>query len=190
MPQLDLFGPPPAWPTPLIAMRLAATIGNAEVVLCEKDAKKRRALAGKFPGAVLLENHAKAPSVLRPEHRWALVLNDPCGYSDHGIETLKLLATRVRLDTILVFNEGAMRRILGMQEVVTIPDPPNVARVRAARQKYAWMAEPQNWARTLGTRHMARTVLIKASANFHYRIFVLSHTLSQTLRPPTWEQVV
>ena len=52
------------------------------------------------------------------------------------------------------------------------------------------MAEPHNWAQALGARHMARTVLIKASARFHYRVLVLSHTLSQALRPPTWEHVL
>lgn len=190
MPQLDLFGPPPAWPTPLLATRLAAAIGNADVVLCEKHTKARRALAGQFPGAIILGDHAQAASALRPAHRWALVLNDPCGYADHGIETLQHLASRMRLDTILVFNEGALRQLLGMKDIPTTPDPPFVANVRAARQRYAWMAEPRNWAQTLDARHMARTVLIKASARFHYRVFVLSHTLSQALRPPLWEHVL
>ena len=96
----------------------------------------------------------------------------------------------MRLDTLIVFNEGSLHQHLSMKDIPSRPDPPRVASVRAARAKYAWMAEPRNWAQTLGARHMARTVLIKASARFHYRVLVLSHTLSQALRPPTWEHVL
>jgi hypothetical protein len=190
MPQLELFGPPPTYPTPLLATRLAATIGNTDVVLCEQKRQARRALAQQFPGALLLADHAELLSVLRPEHRWALVLNDPCGYADHGIEVLQRLTCRVRLDTLIAFNEAALRRLMGMEESPAKPDTPFVAKVRALRPKYAWMAHPINWARALAARQMAQSVLIKGSPNFHYRIFVLSHTLSQTLRPPTWERVL
>lgn len=190
VPQLDLFGDPPTYPTPLLATRLACTLGHTDVFLCEKKAHARQALASKFPQALILKDHADIGGALRPEHRWALILNDPCGYADHGIPTLQALATRVSLDTLIVFNEGALRQLLGMHDMPTTPDPPHVARIRAVRPHYAWMAEPRNWAQTLGSKHMARTVLIKATARFHYRIFVLSHTLSQALRPPTWEHVV
>ena len=158
--------------------------------LCEKKAHARKTLASRFPQATILKDHADILSALRPEHRWALVLNDPCGYADHGMETLQHLASRMRLDTLIVFNEGALRQLLAMQDTPRTPDSPFVASVRGSRAKYAWMAEPHNWAQTLGARHMARTVLIKASARFHYRVLVLSHTLSQALRPPTWEHVL
>ena len=190
MPQLDLFGPAPTYPTPLLATRLAETIGNADVFLCEKKARARTILAHTFPQAQILKDHGNILSALRPEHRWALVLNDPCGYADHGLETLQQLASRMRLDTLIVFNEGALRQLLGMQDNPRTPDTPFVARVRASRSQYSWMTEPHNWAQTLGARHMARTVLIKASARFHYRVLVLSHTLSQALRPPMWEHVL
>ena len=190
VPQLNLFGNQPSYPTPLLATRLAETLGNTDVFLCEKKRQARTQLAGLFPQAHILKDHADILFALRPEHRWALVLNDPCGYADHGIDTLQHMATRMRLDTLIVFNEGALRQLLGMQDTPLTPDPPHVARIRAVRPKYAWMAEPRNWAQTLGARHMARTVLIKASARFHYRVLVLSHTLSQALRPPTWEHVL
>ena len=190
VPQLDLFGDAPTYPTPLLATRLAQSLGQADVLLCEKAAGKRQALASAFPQATILKNHEGILSALRPDHRWALVLNDPCGYADHGIETLQQLHTRMRLDTVLVFNEGALRQLMGMKDVPTTPDSPFVARVRASRSQYGWMAEPGKWAHMLGARHMARTVLIKASARFHYRVLVLSHTLSQALRPPTWEHVL
>lgn len=188
--QLDLFEKASSYPTPLLATRLAATLGQTDVFLCEKVAYKRQKLASTFPQAVVLRDHADILSALRPQHRWALVLNDPCGYADHGIDTLQQLATRMRLDTMVVFNEGALRRLLSMRDIPKTPDRPHVASIRAVRQKYAWMAEPRNWAQALGARHMARTVLIKASPGFHYRVLVLSHTLSQALRPPTWEHVL
>ena len=147
-------------------------------------------LARTFPQATILKDHADILPALRHEHRWALVLNDPCGYADHGIETLQILTTRMHLDTLVVFNEGALHQLLSMRETPLTPDPPFVASVRAARSKYAWMSHPHNSWQTLGARHMARTVLIKASARFHYRVLVLSHTLSQALRPPMWEHVL
>jgi hypothetical protein len=190
VPQQDLFWDAPTYPTPLIATRLAGTLGNTDVFLCEKKRQARTQLAGLFPQAHILKDHADILSALRHEHRWALVLNDPCGYADHGIETLQHLTNRIRLDTLIVFNEGALRQLLGMKDIPATPDTPFVARVRASRSQYSWMAEPHHWAQTLGARHMARTVLIKASARFHYRVLVLSHTLSQALRPPTWEHVL
>ena len=117
MPQLDLFGASPTYPTPLLATRLAETLGNADVFLCEKKAHTRKNLAQLFPQATILKDHADILSALRPEHRWALVLNDPCGYADHGIETLQQLTTRMRLDTLIVFNEGALRQLLGMKDI-------------------------------------------------------------------------
>jgi hypothetical protein len=188
--QLDLFRDAPAYPTPLLATRLAQTLGHTDVFLCEKKAQARKALARKFPQATILRDHADILSALRPEHRWALVLNDPCGHSEHGIETLQQLAARMRTDTLIVFNEGSLKQHLAMKDIPDTPDTPFVASVRASRSKYEWMTEPHNWAQTLGARHMARTVLIKASARFHYRVLVLSHTMSQALRPPTWEHVL
>ena len=190
MPQLHLFGAAPTYPTPLLATRLAETLGRTDVFLCEKKRHAREALASTFPQATILKDHGDILPALRPEHRWALVLNDPCGHSEHGIETLQQLAARMRLDTLIVFNEGSLKQHLAMKDTPRTPDTPFVASVRASRSHYAWMADPRNWAQTLGARHMARTVLIKASARFHYRVLVLSHTLSQALRPPTWEHVL
>ena len=91
MSQLELFGPSPTYPTPLLATRLAETIGNADVFLCEKKTRARILLSSKFPKATILKNHESIMPALRSEHRWALVLNDPCGHADHGIDTLSSL---------------------------------------------------------------------------------------------------
>jgi hypothetical protein len=189
MPQLDLFRQPEAWPTPLIAWRLAAALGNTDVVLCEQVRKKRQALAQHFPGAVIVKSHAEILSAVCPAHRWALVLNDPCGPADHGIETLQQLTGMLRLDTLIAVNYAALRRIMGLKPAGETCDSPFVASVRASQQKYAWMVDARNWQDALAARQMAQSVLIKASANFHYRIFVLSHTLSHAIRPPLWERV-
>lgn len=190
MPQLELFGSPPTWPTPFLAMRLAQDIGNTDVILCEADRRARDALAERFPAARLLPDYAQVPGALQGNYRWALVINDPCGHGHHGIDMLEQLTPHMRLDTIVVFNEASYRRHMGVNEQGKLTDNPRVAASRAAREKYLWMAEPKNWASKLGARQMARSMPLKGSPGFHYRIFVLSHTLSQTLRHPTWERIL
>ena len=46
--QLDLFRDAPAYPTPLLATRLAQTLGNADVFLCEKKAHARKTWPADF----------------------------------------------------------------------------------------------------------------------------------------------
>lgn len=188
-PQLDLFGTPPAYPTPLLATRLGDRLG-ADVILCEQQRQAREQLAVRFPSATILADHAAVLDALNPAHRWALVLNDPCGYASHGLDVMDALSQRLAVDWVIVFNEGALKQLLGMADVPLRPDPPHVARIRAVRSHYAWMADPAAWGTRLQSRQMARTVLIKASPRFHYRVLVCSHTLSQALRPPIWEHVL
>jgi len=189
LPQLDFFREDVSFPTATLATRLSDIV-QGDVILCERKVKERQQLTQKFPHAVILADHADIPEQLGHGYDWALVLNDPCGYSEHGIETMQQIASQVATDWLIVFNEGSLMRILGMRPVVTQQEIPFVARVRAARALYAWMAEPQAWAARLRARHMARTVLIPASDGFRYRIFVLSRMLSDAVKRVPWEIVL
>lgn len=190
MPQLDFFETKRSFASATLAVQLASALGNSEVILCELLRRERQLLAQRFPGVTILPDHTEVPNLIRPTHQWALVLNDPCGYASHGITTMETIASLVKTDWIVAFNEGGLYRLLSMEPHVEGTENPFVASVRQARTKYAWMAEPRAWAQRLGARHMAQSRLIPGSAAFRYRMLVLSHTLSQTLRPPTWEHVV
>lgn len=71
LPQLDFFEDHPSFATAELAMRLAQTIGNTDVILCEQDREKRQLLAEQFPEATLLDDHAEVPALIRPAYRWA-----------------------------------------------------------------------------------------------------------------------
>lgn len=187
LPQLDFWEETVSFATPALAMRLATKMGNSDVILCEQHAVKRKELTERFPDAIVLADHAEVPTHIRADHQWALVMNDPCGIADHGIDTLETIASLIATDWLIVFNEHALHRYLGMEPTVPYPEPVHVARIRRARANYIWMENQLAWAQRLGARHMARSHLVKASGTFHYRIFVLAHTLSQALRPPIWE---
>ena len=144
----------------------------------------------RFPRAIVLADHSEVPALVRHDHRWALVFNDPCGYASHGISTMETLASLLPTDWIITFNEGMLKRLMGMNETAQPTDTSHVLTMRQRRTTYGWMMEPRQWARRLGAQHMARSVFIAASAGFRYRILVLAYLLSQTLRPPTWESIL
>jgi hypothetical protein len=187
LPQMDFFYTTPSSTTAETSVKVAEELRNCDVILCEKRRNRRQRLAARFPTVPIIRDHADVVDLIQPWHRWALVLNDPNGYGDHGITTMEKIAAKLKTDWVIVFNEGALRRILGMDVDPLLPDPPHVARVRRARGQYTWMAEPRIWAQRLGARHMAQSKLIKASGSFRYRILVLSHTLSDAIRAPFWE---
>jgi hypothetical protein len=187
LPQLDMFCNRPSTTTVQIAMKLRMAIGNCDVILCEKDKQRRQRLVEHFSSARILPDHAEIPSIIQPYHHWALIFNDPNGYGEHGIDTMQKIAAILKVDWLIVFNQGAFDRLYGMEEIPHRPDPPHVARVRAAKTKYAWMREHLAWADRLNARHMAQYPRINASDGFRYRLFVLSHTLSDVVHRPPWE---
>jgi hypothetical protein len=186
LPQLDMFEETPSPTTVQIAMKLRMMYGQCDVVLCESHPERRQRLREHFPRALILADHAEVPSVIQPYHRWALIFNDPDGYSEHGIETMEELAKMLKCDWLIVFNRGALNQLLGMAEVPEKPDAPNVVGVRRSRAKYAWMDDHTAWAGRLGAAHMAQYPLVPASSRFRYHLFVLSHTLSDVLHRAPW----
>lgn len=177
LPQSDLFGDNPSCATAEMMAGFAAKDGDADVVLCEADATKRAALAQAFPEAVVLADHADAPSVLRREHIFAIWLSDPCGPSAHGVAHMRSIADRVRSDFVVVFNEGW---------IVSRCSNTKSAHWAPHRAKYMPMVPPQWWADALGRAHVARTkAIINGAPNFRYRVLTISDHLTQgAMREP------
>ena len=189
MPQLDLFEPSVSRPSAQVAVHVARDIGGADVILCEQNRAKRTQLAARFPEATIVREHHDVLPYLMRGYDWALVFNDPCGYASHGIDTLEKIARTVRSDFLIVFNERALGRLMGMKDVPDKPDPPRVAQVRQVKHRYAWMMEPAAWARLVDKPQVARSRMIHASSGFTYRILVLSTTFCQLIKPPLWETI-
>lgn len=181
-PQLDLFyGNNPSSATPEIARTIAKLIGGVDIVLCEKSKKRRDELIESFPLAKVLRNHSLAVNEILPCHKWALVFNDPNGYSMHGVEHMQAIAGKIPSDFIVVFNHGSMNRLLGMKDDKDYDTQfPKI--VRDLKPKYEWMIEPDNWRKRLRRRCIGASRVISASNNFQYRVFVITNFITDAVK--------
>ena len=184
LPQPDLFlGIVPSRTTPEILYTVGQELPKTTLVLCESHTKRRRQLAETFPSAQILTNSALAPTVIPERVGYALVVSDPNGMH-HNWAAMQALTDRVpRSDFVLTLNELAIKRVLGGG-----PDwehhPTQVVRgAFQAQAKYRWMLDPQAWRQCLRKRQVAQTRhVIKASQDFHYRIVVVAHTMSDVIK--------
>jgi len=159
-------------PSPEILTQLAREIGNAEVLLCEKDYKKRVQLWGAFPAAYIVEHHRDVLNFIRTEHRYAMWISDPCGYGPgHGVEYMVALAKRLPTDFVIIFNEHALGRARG-----TDID----GAWGTTRNLYLPRLDPQWWREILDKKYLARTHKIQTSPNFGFRVMVASDHLAQS----------
>jgi hypothetical protein len=189
-PQPDLFlGVLPSRSTPEILYTVSRECPDVTLVLCEEVKKRRDALALAFPSAILLQDSTKAPLLLTRHYRYALIVSDPNGMH-HNIEAMQAITRQVpRSDFVLTLNQLAINRVLG----VHIPDPGAhriVHNAYRAQNKYRWMLDPHAWRRQLHKRQVAQTrQVMKASPDFHYRILVAAHAMSDVIKrfPDRWE---
>jgi hypothetical protein len=176
--QGDLFdGELLSRPTPQLLTELGATIGNADVCLCEKDKRKRAQLYaqfGRLPGVTIVADHAEVWRVIRSDHNYALWLSDPCGPKGHGVQDMLTVNRRVPTDFVVIFNETATDRIAHTNK-------PNVA-WQTSRRLYVPMLDPQWWIDSFRKRYLARSRLIQQSPNFGYRVMVISNYLADAAR--------
>lgn len=191
-PQLDLFyGNNPSSATPEIARTMARLLGDVDIVLCEKNRKRRDELIESFPLAKVIKDHAIAIDEILPCHKWAVVLNDPNGWSGHGVEYMRAISRKVISDFIIVFNHGAMKRVLGMDETKDYGDNDFATKVRAGGRENAWMIEPDNWRNQIGRRCVGASSVITASQNFQYRVLVVTNFLTDAvMRHPLFKNGV
>jgi hypothetical protein len=158
--------------SPEILTQLANQVGNADVVLCEKDYKKRSSLCRSFRTVHIVEHHRDVLAMIQPEHRYGVWISDPCGYGPgHGIEYMVDIAKRLPTDFIIIFNEHALSRVRG-----TCDDDA----WSTTRGLYLERLDPQWWRRALGKAYLARTHKIDASPNFRFRVMVAADHLAES----------
>ena len=181
LPQQDLFDDQVvSHPTPQIITEVADEIGDADVLLCECDKGKRQRLAERFPRAVCLNNNSDVGAHIRPEHRYALWLSDPCGPRGHGVETMRLIAQRsgLRSDFVIAFNQGAIERLEATHHEMW----------ETARSRYLPMGELGWWAKELGKARVARSRLIRQSNGFRFHVLVIANHLANIAQAPRFEE--
>jgi len=155
-------------PTPAILTAVADQVGNAEVVLCEKDLVKRSSLYQKFPTAQILGNHKEAPSVIRPDHKYALWVSDPIGPASAGFEPMRQVAHKLAADFIVILNHGSINRINKTSSVIW----------ERSRELYGERIDPEWWRQQLNKRYLALSHVVGQSPNFRFRIMVIADYLA------------
>ena len=184
--QGDLFeGELLSRPTPQLVTELGASIGNADVCLCESNRRKRAELFGRFgrmPGVTVIADNCEVWSVIRDQHRYALWLSDPCGPKGHGVQHMLTIDRRLPCDFVIVFNETSTDRIAHTTK-------PNVA-WQTSRRLYAPMLDPQWWIDSFRKRYLARSRLIRQSPNFGYRVMVIANCLADAARREPFNEII
>jgi hypothetical protein len=184
--QGDLFeGETLSRPTPQLMIELAARVGNADVCLCEVNARKRASLYSRFgrvPGVIVVANNSEVWSAIRSDHRHGLWLSDPCGPKGHGVDHMRTIDRRLPCDFVVIFNETSTGRIACTHK-------PNLA-WQKSRQLYAPMLEPQWWLDKLRKRYLARSRLIRQSSNFGYRVMIISNYLADAARREPFDEII
>lgn len=186
--QNDLFGhQTTSRPTAQMMVELANDDGNADVVLCEKDQKKRASLMHLFRDVIVLENHSEAIRHIRPVHKYAIWLSDPCGASHHGVDHMvafdrKLRGNRLPCDFVVIFNEQFMDRLSGVHK-------PNKG-WQTSKKLYLPMDDPQWWLQQTNKSVMARTVRFDGGPSFKYRVMLLSNYLGRAAQCRPFVEVI
>lgn len=204
-PQMDLFGDNPSCTTAELTARTAEKVG-AQAILCEKNAKQREILKRRFPYAMTISNHKNAVGHIVENCKWIVVISDPNGPKDHGIEIMQQISLTIpQSDFIVVFNENSTGRILGVKdwsEETEINDSKhnNSSQINGLRKKkicYQWMMNADRsmpnftgWRVKLGKNRISSTNLIKASRGFHYRIMVISNFLTDAATRGRFREVI
>lgn len=182
-PQLDLFGENyenPSSATSETAVLIAKMLGDVDVVLCEKKKKSRILIEERFPRHVVIDDHALSPSMIKDYHKWVAVINDPNGYSAHGIEYMDDISKSIISDFIIVQNIGSLKRLMSMgDENEYSHEWPE--KVRMLKPIYAWMMDANNWRIRLGKRCLACSKEINASNNFRYRVLIATNFLTDAV---------
>jgi hypothetical protein len=194
-PQLDLFEEHnPSCATAELATNLAEKLGNTDVILCEHSAKQRALLEAEFQNALILPDHSLAASHISNEYKWGLVLNDPNGPSDQGVEAMREIGERLKIcDFVIVFNEGRTSALLKVRDTSAETEASdsqhtNAAQIRGVREckhKYKWMLSEDltitnfsEWKKQIGRTRISTTGLVKATPHFRYRVLVVSNFLT------------
>ena len=191
---LDLFDLAISDASPITAERLARLCNPpADVLLCESSYEKRQRLRALFhhtQHVSILQNHTRLMQTDFSLYRWALIFNDPCGHSGHGVEVLEYLSRTIpKSDFIIVVNEGSLGRHLGMNEngEDNGENAHLIAGARETKEFYRWMLDPHQWRIRLGKKEVCWYGAKVMNKAFHGRVLVVSNYLADPLRKNGWK---
>lgn len=165
---------------------------RADVILCEKQAARRQSLQRLFPHVRIEKEHAVLLSLLEQgRYDWGLILNDPNGVRDQGVDIMQTLAGLLRCDFIMTFNEGAWHCHMSVRDTAPSPAAPERKQTTGCREskaRYQWMHCWDEWPRRLARKHIAYSVpMIKQSSRFHFHILVVADFLGDRVRHKPFE---
>ena len=176
-PQPDFWAGGALITTPHLAISMADAFG-ADVWLCEKSHAARHALDDRYGGrARILRNHERLLDELSAIGRcaWTIVLNDPNGHGQHGVEVMQRIAkANQHSDFVVVVNHQSIRRHIGVGKSDNTGNAFALA-VEASKEKYAWMVDPDEWAARLGKRHVLATTIMAFSDAMKPQILLISN---------------
>lgn len=173
----DFIEPPISTPTAELAVR-----SGVDVILCEKNRKKRARLQERFghvPGVRIIGDHAGV-LMLIAGYDYALVLSDPCGPAGHGEETLAAISRAIpHVDFIIALNVGAVGRINGTHQSEADVGRPGKSNA-TSRGRHWWKDDPIAWRKRLGRRMVAvtRGPPVRISPSFGLQVLVISNYLT------------
>lgn len=168
--------------------------GNFDTVLCEIKPERRELLHPKFPDAMILKDHADIKhylETLKKKPAWGILICDPCGPKEMGLEALKTLCREIQyLDIVMAFPHGGIVRPLGLRK--DGPNPISAKNANTSQKRYGWMLDCNNidkygmpypslkWVNVFSRRHLVcSSSVITRSKGFHYRIMVASNFLPE-----------
>ena len=178
-PQPDFFNGGSLKTTAALAV-VAGRRWNADVILCERSRNSRKILETAFAQYALVIGHHAQLLDREPEltgYSWLIVINDPNGYANHGVEVMaRIAALNPISDFIINFNRRSLTRPLGL----TNPDHPR-ASVRGSWRsgmKHKWMLSPDEWRKQLGKRHVLATTPVTLSRAMESQILLVSNFIA------------
>jgi hypothetical protein len=141
-----------------LAVRTARATGS-RVILCERNRERRQELERVFGehGALVLGNHARLAEHVDPAaFPWVVVLSDPNGPKDQGVETMVWIARRNRFsDFVLTINQRAIKGHSALKPDTDDTGKGNERLLRGSREtrdRYTWMLVPERWRGTFGKK--------------------------------------
>ncbi len=184
-PQIELFTDMSSTSSASMAVS-AATRYGCDVVLCERKRDRLKALKARFADrAAYLSNHFLLLDFDWRRYSWAVVLNDPNGPSEHGLDVMTHIGSMPRLasDFLVMINDGALARIAGVREhCATDVSYGNGAAIIGLREKkslYAWMRNPLEWQKRLGKSQVAFSRDVTNGKGYRGRLLVITNSLAQ-----------
>lgn len=178
-PQPDFFAGGSLKTTAAIAI-VAGRRWNADVLLCEQNTIRRKALETAYDLYARVIGHNARLLDRKTEltdYAWLMVINDPNGYAEQGVEVMAGIADLNPVsDFIINFNRRSLTRPLGL----TNPDHPSplVRGSYRSGMEHKWMLSPDEWRKRLGKRYVLATTPVSLSSAMESQILLVSNFIA------------